>query len=228
MDTFIRSLLGLLGIIKKTLKFDTSHNNEFKRSISVCAIVLTHTIDSPLGDAIDAATDKGEPTDEDAAWSHSQIYVGKTWGKIIRSLVPSFLLNPKIPKEPVDNEILEAQGDGIKVSSLDLGNDKVQMVAYQRPLTFLETVRILTRAYLNVGKPYGYLDFIANAFPDAGIPNVDPGFICSAYTSDAWLPVERLANQGIELWKENPNQQNDYLKFALKFQKLMWNWGPKA
>jgi hypothetical protein len=224
MDSFIRSLLGFMGIIKKTLKFDTSQNDEFKKSISVCAIILTHTIDSPLDNAIDAATDKGEPTDADAAWSHSSLYVGKTWGNIIRKLVPAFLLNPKIPKEALENEIVEAQGDGIKCSSLDLGNDKVQMVAYQREYTFLETVRMLTRAYLNVGKNYGYLDFIANAFPDAGIPNVDPGFICSALTTDAHLPVERIALPGVELWKIHPNQQNDFFRFALKFQKLTWNW----
>lgn len=206
----------MLGIIKKTLKFDTAHNGEFKRSLNTCAIILTHTIDSPLGDAIGASTN--------SAWSHSQLYVGQAWGKTIRALVPAFLLNPKIPKEALLNEIVEAQGDGIKCSSLDLTNDKVQMAAYQRPLSFIETVKILTRAYLNIGKSYGFLDFIADAFPDLPIPDIDPGFICSAYTTDAWLPVERIAKPKVDLWKITPGQQNDYLEPNLNFQKLTWNW----
>jgi hypothetical protein len=215
-STLLRGLMGLFGIIKKTLKFDTAHNDEFKRSLDVCAIILTHTIDSPLSNAIGAASN--------SAWSHSQLYVGQSWGKMIRTLVPAFLRNPKIPKEALLNEIVEAQGDGIKVSSLNLGDEKVQMVAYQRKLSFIETVKILTRIYLNVGKPYGYLDFIANAFPDVSIPDKDPGFICSALTTDAWLPVERIAKPGISIHKINPGQQNDYLSPNLNWRKLTWNW----
>ena len=214
--TFIRGLLGLLGLIKKTKKFDTSHNNDFKKALNTCTIILTHTVDSPLDNAIDAGSN--------SCWSHSQLYVGQSWGNMIRKLVPALLLNPKIPKESVLNEIVEAQGDGVKISSLDLGNEKVQMVAYQRELTFIETVKILTRIYLNVGKTYGYLDFIANTFPLLPIPNIDPGYICSALTTDAWLPVERIAKPNIELWKITPGQQNDYLEPNLKFHKLTWNW----
>jgi hypothetical protein len=176
-STFIRALLGLVGIIKKTLKFDTAHNDEFKRSINTCAIILTHTIDSQLGDAIGAATN--------SAWSHSQLYVGQSWGTMIRKLVPAFLLNPKIPKSALLNEVVEAQGDGVKVSSLDLGNEKVQMVAYQRSLSFIEIVKILTRAYLNIGKNYGYLDFIGDAFRSE---ERRVGKECSCMCRSRWSP----------------------------------------
>jgi hypothetical protein len=213
-----KALLGAFGIIKKDLKFDSSHNAEFLKSLEAGTIILTHS-KGFLQDGIQGATD--------SAWCHSLLYVGKTAGAMVRQMFPELLNNKKIPAEAQFNEIVEAQGCGVQVDNLqkDLGDD-IQLVAYTRTLTTVELMKVLHRIYSNVGKPYGYLDFLTELFPDPSsvICPSDNGFICSALTTDAYEPVERVAKPDINPHRINPGQQNEYLEPNLTWKKTTWNW----
>jgi hypothetical protein len=213
-----KALLGAFGVIKKDLKFDTSHNSEFLQSLEAGTIVLTHS-KGFLQDGIQGATD--------SAWCHSLLYVGKTAGAMVRQMFPDLLTNKKIPKDSQFNEIVEAQGGGVQVDNLqkDLGND-IQLVAYTRKLTTVELMKVLYRIYSNVGKPYGYLDFLTELFPNpSDVMFADgKGFICSALTTDAYEPVEIVAPKGVNPHKVTPGQQNEYLEPNLNWTRVRYNW----
>ena len=226
----IKALLGAAGIIRKDLKFDSAHNAEFLKSLEPGTIILIHKMipkkttwnsfwNNFLSGGITGATN--------SAYNHSLLYVGKTAGAMIRQKIPELLNNRKIPADSQYNEIVEAQGGGVQVDNLqkNLGDD-IQMVAYYRPISQSELITILQRIYSNVGKNYGFLDFLSELFPDPSAVNLgdDNGFICSALTTDAWLPIEQVCKKNINPHKATPGDQNDYLEPNLKWQQTRYNW----
>ncbi len=214
----IKALLGAFGIIKKTKKFTTVNNKEFLQSLQPGSVVLTCSRGF-LQDGIKGATD--------SYWCHSLLYIGKTAGTMIRNLYPELLGNEKIPMESQYNEIVEAQGGGVQVDNLqkNLG-DNVQMVAFYRPISTVDLMKVLKRIYSNVGKNYGFLDFLSELFPDPAKVSLgdDNGFICSALTTDAWSPIETIVKKGIDPHKATPGDQYNYLEPNLKWQMTKYNW----
>lgn len=214
----IRGLLGMFGIIKKTLKFDTSHNEEFLKSLEPGTIILTHG-SGYLRGGIQGATD--------SAFNHALLYTGKTAGAMARQLFPNLLKNKKIPRESQYHEIVEAQGDGIQVDNLqkNLGDD-MQLVAFSRVLTTVELMKVLNRIYSNVGKNYGYLDFVSQLFPDPSAVNLgdDKGFICSALCVDAYAPVEDISLKTVDPQKMTPGQLFELLNKNLNWKKTTYNF----
>jgi hypothetical protein len=214
----IRALLGGLGVIKKTKKFTTKNNYEFLRKLSPASIVLTAARDPNfIQGGIQGATN--------SFWQHALLYVGKTAGTIVRQMYPKLLLNREISLEAKEHEIIEAQGEGIIISKLDkdLG-DNTQMVAYIRPITTIELMKILFRMYSNIGKPYDFLEFIGDAFPGIPISNPDDLFVCSSAVADAWLPVERIAKTSVDVRRTTPADLNNYLSSKLKWNQTRYNW----
>jgi hypothetical protein len=216
--TIIKALLGAFGIIKKTKKYTTENNAEFMRSIDAGAVILTAAINPNfIQGGIQGATD--------SIWQHALLYVGKTAGNMMRQLVPVLTQNPLIPKEALEHEIIEAQGEGVRVGQLDknLGDDQ-QMVCYVRPLTTIELIKILTRMYSLVGRPYDDLEFIGDAFPGLPIPNPSDLFCCASADVYAYLPVETLVKKGIDVARANPRDINDYLEPNLNWKQTRYNW----
>jgi hypothetical protein len=216
--TFIRALLGAFGIIRKTKKFTTENNVAFMRSLAAGAVICTGARDPNfIQGGIQGATN--------SFWQHTLIYIGKTAGTMLRQLNPAILANPKVPREAVEHEIIEAQGEGIMVSVLDKNlGDNQQMVCYVRPLTTVELVKILTRAYLDVGKPYDFLEFIGDAFPDLPIPNPEDLNCCASEVVKCYLPVETICKKEVDPRRAAPADVNNYLEPNLKWQQTRYNW----
>ena len=211
----IRAFLGAFGVIKKTKKFTTVNNDDFLKSLDACAIILTaprHHEFIPGG--IQGATD--------SFWSHAVLYVGKTAGQMLRSIYPRLQDNPAIGSESCLHETVEACVDGIIVSKLEKYLDeKTQMVAYSRPISAPELIKILYSAYIHIGKNYDFLEFISHILP---CPNPPNDFVCASYAVNAWAPVERIVKPKIEIGKETPRDINDYLAQNLKWKQTRYNW----
>jgi len=221
--TFIRALLGAFGLIKKTKKYTTEHNAEFMQSLATCAVICTSLREANfVQGGIQGATN--------SFWGHTLLYIGKTAGEMIRRMFPELLNNPKIPKEAQVHETIEALAEGISVSTLDKNlGDNVQMVAYIRPITADEMVKILLRAYKDVGKPYDYSEFIGDAFPSLPIPNPEDLNCCASGVTKWWLAVERIVKEKsegkkIDERRATPAQVNECLQAKLNWHQTKYNW----
>lgn len=216
--TFIRALLGAFGIIKKTKKFTTANNAEFMKALAACAVVCTSLREASfVQGGIQGATN--------SFWGHTLIYIGKTAGDMIRGMFPELTENPLIGKEAKTHETIEALAEGIRVSTLDnnLG-DNVQMVAYIRPLTADELVKILLRAYRDVGKPYDYAEFIGDAFPTLPIPNPEDLNCCASGVTKWWQAVARIVSKKVDASRATPADVNNFLHSNLEWQQTKYNW----
>jgi hypothetical protein len=213
----IRGLLSAFGIIKKTKKFTTANNTAFMQSLAAGTVILTAARDPNfLQKGIQGATD--------SLWQHALLYVGKTAGSKIRQKFPYLLANPKLSKDSQYHEIVEAQGEGVIVATLEnnLGDNQF-MVAYTRQLTEDQLETILHRIYSNIGKPYDILEFIGDAFPDGLIQNPGNLFVCSSLVANAYLPIERIAKKEVDVRKATPKDLNDYLEPNLAWNKTSYN-----
>ncbi len=217
----IRGLLGAFGLIKKTKKFTTENNAAFMRNLEAGQAVLTGAIDANfLQGGIQGATD--------SFWQHGLLYVGKTAATMVRQMYPELLKNPKIPAEAQEHEIIEAIAEGITVGQLDKNlGDTQQMVGYARPISTVELMKILYRAYRCVGRPYDILEFAGDAMPDGMqdvIPNDPNLFVCSSFLVNAWIPVELLVKKGVDAKRATPKDVNEYLEPNLRWAQTRYNW----
>lgn len=217
----IRALLGAFGIIKRTKKFTTANNAAFMRSLEAGAVIITAAREANfVQGGIQGATD--------SFWQHALIYVGKTAGALVRQTFPYLLLNPKIPKEAQINEIIEAQGEGVIVSTLDKNfGDSQQMIAYARPISTIELLKILHRAYAAVGRPYDFGEFVGDVLPDGMedmVPNNADLFVCSTLAIHAWLPIEIIVKSKVDPKRGTPKDINEYLEPDLKWGQTRYNW----
>jgi len=210
----IRALLGAFGIIEKTKKFTKENNAEFMRSLEPGTIVLTHRKGFIQG-GIQGATD--------SFWCHALIYVGKSTANIVRQVTPSLIHLP----EGKLHETVEAQGEGIVISTLEASmTDDDQLVSYTYKLSTLQTIKLLAWLYAQVGKPYGYLTFITELFPNpSDIPVWDPGWICSGLTAVAYKRIDiQTVKKGITPSYATPKDLNDYLEPNLSWSMSKFNW----
>lgn len=216
--TFIRALLGAFGIIKKTKKFTTEHNEEFMQALVPCAVICTSLREANfIQGGIQGATN--------SFWGHTLIYVGKTAGNMVRQLVPALKLNPLIPDEAQTHETIEALAEGIRVSTLDKNlGDNVQMVGYIRPISTVELIKILTNAYSDVGKPYDYSEFIGDAFPSLPIPNPEDLNCCASGVTKWWSSVDRIVGKKVDERRATPADVNNFLHSNLKWEQTRYNW----
>jgi len=216
--TFIRALLGAFGIIKKTKKFTTEHNDEFMQALAPCAVICTSLREANfIQGGIQGATN--------SFWGHTLLYVGKTAGEMIRGMFPELTKNPLIGKEAKTHETIEALAEGIRVSTLDKNlGDNVQMVGYICPITADEMVKILLRAYRDVGKPYDYSEFIGDAFPTLPIPNPENLNCCASGVTKWWLAVKRIVSKKVDERKATPADVNNFLHSNLKWEQTRYNW----
>jgi len=217
-STFIRALLGAFGIIKKTKKYTTVNNEEFKKSLASCAVVCMSLREANfIQGGIQGATN--------SFWGHTLLYVGKTAGEMIRRMFPELTKNPLIGKEAKMHETVEALAEGIRVSTLDKNlGDNVQMVGYIRPITADELVKILLRAYRDVGKPYDYSEFIGDAFPSLPIPNPTDLNCCASGVTKWWMAVDRIVGPKVDERRATPADVNNFLNSNLKWQQTRYNW----
>ena len=220
--TIIRALLGAIGIIKKTKKFTTENNDAFMKSLRPCSVIC-------LGKIKQTFVDGGIKAATNSFYSHTLLYVGKTAGEMIRRLYPELLANDKIPAEAKIHETVEALAKGISVSTLDKDFSDNQMVAYIRPITVDEMIKILLRAYSDVGKPYDYTEFVGDAFPSLPIPNPQDLNCCASGVTKWWMPVERIVKiksegKKIDASRATPAQVNEYLESNLKWEQTKYNW----
>jgi hypothetical protein len=215
----INALLGAFGVIKREKKFDTSHNEQFVQEIPAGAVILTGARHPNfIQGGIQGATD--------SYWQHAELYVGQTVGQMVRSMFPDLIKNLAIPLEAQQHEIVTAQGEGIKVSTLNL-SDKDAMTAFYRPLSTIELMKILHRIYSNVGKPYDVLEFVGDALPDAMsdiVPNKKDYFCCASLVADAYLPVEKIVRPKVDITRATPKNLYDYLFPLLFWKMLKYNW----
>lgn len=221
--TFIRALLGAFGIIKKTKTYTTEHNAEFMKSLDTCAVICTSLRDANfIQGGIQGATN--------SFWGHTLLYIGKTAGDMIRGMFPELKDNPLIGKEAKIHETIEALAEGIRVSTLDKNlGDNVQMVAYIRPLSTVEVVKILRGAYGDVGKPYDYTEFVGDAFPSLPIPNPQDLNCCASGVTKWWSPIERIVKEKsegkkIDASRATPAQVNECLQAKLNWKQTKYNW----
>jgi len=213
--TIIHALLGAFGIVKRTKKFTTEHNEEFKRSLESCAVICTGAVNAGF-------VQGGIQGAENSFWQHTFLYIGKTAGEMMRSLYPD-IFKKKGPAQL--HEIIEAEKEGIVISTLDkYVNPDQQMVAYSRPVSNLEMIKILKQAYSDVGKPYDFLEFIGDAFPDLPIPNPADLNCCASEVTKCWLPVEKIVRDGVDPRRATPAQVNDCLERNMKWSQTRYNW----
>lgn len=212
----IRAILGGLGIIRKDIKVVIKENPEadiaaFLETIEAGAVVVTRSTEPNfVQGGISGATD--------SAWQHCLIYVGMTAGKTIRKVRPGLMGNPKIPKDAKHHEIIEAQGEGVIVSTLNT-NKTTQMEAYMRPLDLNQLIVVLERAYKIVGKPYDFAEFLGHIAPDGLIPNPADLFVCSSAVVWEYLPVETIVKKKVDPARAWPSHVRHYLNGALHWRK---------
>lgn len=213
----IRAILGGLGIIRKDIKIVVKENPEqdianFLKSLEAGAVVITRSTEPNF-------VQGGIQSVTDSAWQHTLIYIGKTAGEMIRKAQPWLQNNPKIPREAQYHEIIEAQGEGVIVSTLNPGV-KTQMEAYMRPLNLNQLMSILGRAYGTVGLPYDFLEFIGHLVPDGVMPNPADLFVCSSTVVWDYLPEEKIVKKGIDPARAWPKHVRNYLNGALHWLKF--------
>jgi hypothetical protein len=216
----INALLGAFGIVKRTKTFTTENNDEFLKSLKSTQIVLTGAYDPNfIQGGIQGATN--------SFWQHAIIYVGITAANMIRKMYPELLSNPKIPKEAITHEIIEASMDGIVVSSLDkYCTDKSQMCGYSREISTVELIKILHRAYSRVGLPYDVGEFAGDALPNGMqdfIPNNKNLFCCASLAAYSWEPVERICKKEVDITRVVPGELNDYLEPNKNWSQTKYN-----
>lgn len=212
----IRAILGGLGIIRKDIKIIVRETPEkdiaaFLKTIEAGAVIITRSTEPNfVQGGISAATD--------SAWQHALIYVGKTAGAMIRKTRPRLMGNPKIPKDARYHEIIEAQGEGVIVSTLNPG-PKTQMEAYMRPLDLNQLITVLERAYSIVGRPYDFAEFLGHIAPDGLIPNPTDLFVCSSAVVWEYLPIETIVKKNVDPAKAWPKHVRRFLNGALHWRK---------
>jgi uncharacterized protein YycO len=139
---------------------------------------------------------------EDSFWAHAFIYIG-------------------------NGQVIEAEGEGIQQNDMAkyLGNDS-QMVGYSLPLTDVQRATILTWLKSQVGKPYGYLTFVTELFPNPSyIPVSDPGWICSGLDAMAYKQVDiPVVKKGVNPAQASPKDLNDFLEPYLAARQTRYNW----
>jgi hypothetical protein len=217
----IKALLGAFGIIRRYKTFKTDNNDEFMKSLSAGEIVLTWSINANfVQGGIQGATN--------SIIQHALLYVGYTAANMIRKMHPALLLNPKIPKEAQTHEIIEAEGEGVIISTLDknLGNN-TQMVSYSRSLSTIELLKVLFRIYNCVGRPYDVMEFIGDVLPEGlqdTVNNPDSLFVCSSLVAHAYEPIEHIVKDKCDIRRATPRDLNDYLEPNLEWHQSRYNW----
>jgi uncharacterized protein YycO len=194
LSKFLRGLLGMLGIIRKTKAFTTANDPAFLAHLEPGEILLVGPGSQALPDGIAAA--------EDSFWAHAFIFIG-------------------------NGQVIEAEGAGIQQNDMSkyLGSD-TQLVGYSMQLTDAQLSTILTWLKAQVGKPYGYLTFLTELFPNpSDIPVSDPGWICSGLCATAYKQAGiTVVNQGVNPAQASPKDLNDYLEPNLAFMQTRYNW----
>ena len=213
---FIRAILGGLGIIRKDIKIVIKENPKadiaaFLETIEAGAVMVTRSTEPNF-------VQGGIQSTTQSAWQHCLLYVGMTAGEMIRKTRPQLMENSKIPKDAQYHEIIEAQGKGIIVSTLNT-NKQTQIEAYIRPLDLNQLITVLERAYSIVGKPYDIAEFVGHLFPDGVIPNPKDLFVCSSAVVWEYLPVEKIVKKNIDPGRAWPKHVRNFLNSALHWRK---------
>ena len=208
----IRGILGLLGIMKRSKKFTTVNNAEFMANIEPGEIILVGPGGAPLSNGIATA--------EDGFWSHALIHIGKDWAQRMRINYPYICGNTKVGRDSTDAEIIEAEGTGIQIDTLHK-YDGAQLVGFSTKLSDAQLEKLFLWLYKQVGRPYGYLTFLTELYPNpSDIPVKDPGWICSglcAYDYFSQLGIY-LANPKINPAQADPEDLYNGLE-----PKLLWS-----
>lgn len=204
-----RALFGNIGD-----KYAVDNNEAFKQSLAPAAVILWSAKAPGLIQRLIQFFSNSK-------FFHASLYVSKTYADLIRQRYPELLINTAIPKEAQYNEMIEAHLDGgVRVRPLAL-DDNIQLTAYIRPLTQVETVNILYRAYSKVGTQYD----LAEVIGDTGIPlpNDPQKPVCSDLVTYAWLPIERIIGPKIDVNRTKPSDIADYLEKALQWVRSTYN-----
>ena len=121
----------------------------------------------------------------------------------------------------------EAEANGIERNRVDKYLlPECQMVAYQTDLTPDQLTRLLNWIRAQIGKPYGYLDFLTQLLPDpSAVSPDDKGFICSALAACGYAEIGILiVKSKINPHLASPKDLNDALEPNLKFSMFRFNW----
>ena len=222
----IRALLGLLGIVKKTTVFTTKDNAEFLATREPGEVILVGPGNSALSQGI--ANAEGNPINgQGGFFSHALIHVGQEWGQKMRKLHPELCKIPGVGNIAAQNEIIEAEGTGIQIDTLaKYTNGNTQLVGFTLSLTDTQLEKLFLWLYQQVGKPYGYLDFITELFPNpSDIPVSDPGFICSGLCATDYkgqLNIN-IVDPRIDSHKADPQDIYDFLEPQLLWGRHFYN-----
>ena len=227
----IRALLGLLGILRVEKKWTTANNADFNANREPAELVLVGPGDSRFSQGIAFSQANDAQGDPGGFWSHLCIHVGEYWARRMRQLLPEILkqrkiepitgrdLGQAIPDEPAEFEIIEAEGGGVQVDTLNKYNG-AQLVGFARPLTDAQIEKLLLWYYQQVGKPYGFVTFLTELFPNpSDIPVNDPGYICSALGCTGYkmqLGID-ACDPKIDCRKATPQQTYNWLE-----QLILW------
>lgn len=165
----IRGLLGMLGIIKKTVVYKPSEFSEFVKSLLPGSIIVMGKFKpDPFSDGIKAATN--------SAYSHTVHYTGMNGGG-----------GGQI------HEIVEAIKEGICIRSLDKYNSPdYYMVAFTYDLNPREYEIVKQRIYSRVGEPYDFQGIAHEATPL--IPDDPNRQFCSSLEAYAYMVPTIIKN----------------------------------
>lgn len=123
---------------------------------------------------------------------------------------------------------VEAEGGGIEHNEIGkyLG-DKNQVVAFQFDLTDDQLNKLLTWINAQIGKPYGFLEFVEELTPnpsEQGLPR-DWGYICSALWACAFQQIGiSIVPAGVDPRMATPGDVFNGLEPNLSAKMFRYNW----
>jgi len=122
---------------------------------------------------------------------------------------------------------VEAEGGGIEHNQIDkyLG-DTYQIVAFQTDLTDEQLQKLLTWINSQIGKPYGFLEFLEELLPNPEDgPIKDQSHICSALWACGYQQIGiSIVPKGVDPRLATPGQDYAGLEPNLAFKMFRYNW----
>jgi uncharacterized protein YycO len=123
--------------------------------------------------------------------------------------------------------IIEAEAEGIQKNNIEKYlKPENQIVAYQYFMITDQQKKIVDWAMAQIGKPYGYLEFLEELFPDPSkISPKDFGYICSALWACAYRQADiSIIKPEINPRVATPKDINDFLEPNLQWKQYRYNW----
>jgi uncharacterized protein YycO len=122
---------------------------------------------------------------------------------------------------------IEAEGGGIQHNQIDkyLG-DTYQIAAFQTDLTDDQLKELLTWIRSQVGKPYGFVEFLEELLPDPdSVPIKDQSHICSSLWACGFFKLDiDIVPKDIDPRLATPGDVFNGLSPNLNFKMYRYNW----